>query len=85
MVQHPAGTRPGSRSADGPHFRLEAERGGTSYQAAMYAFVSRAALCRPVTEAEVGTAVVAMLGMPGRCGARAVSRCLDVLALRTWC
>jgi hypothetical protein len=51
----------------------------------MYAFVSRAALCRPVTEAEVGTAVVAMLGMPGRCGARAVSRCLDVLALRTWC
>jgi hypothetical protein len=35
----------------------------------MDAFVSRTALGRTVTEAEVGAAVVAMLGMPGPCGA----------------
>ena len=58
---------------DGPrmdrNFRLEAERTGTSYEQAQEAFVSRAALGRMVTEEEVGTAVVAMLGMPGLCGA----------------
>lgn len=58
---------------DGPrmdrNFRLEAERTGTSYDAAMQTFVSRAALGRMVTEEEVGAAAVAMLGMPGLCGA----------------
>ncbi len=51
------------------NFTLEAERSGTSYQAAMDSFVSRAALGRMVTEAEVGAAAVAMLAMPGLCGA----------------
>jgi hypothetical protein len=51
------------------NFRLEAERSGSSVDAAEQAFVSRAALGRMVTEAEVGSAVVAMLGMPGMCGA----------------
>ena len=51
------------------NFRLEAERTGTSYDAAMQTFVSRAALGRMVTEQEVGAAAVAMLGMPGLCGA----------------
>jgi NAD(P)-dependent dehydrogenase (short-subunit alcohol dehydrogenase family) len=51
------------------NFTLEAERSGTSYQAAMDSFVSRSALGRMVTEAEVGVAVVAMLAMPGLCGA----------------
>ena len=51
------------------NFRLEAERTGTSYDAAMETFVSRAALGRMVTEEEVGAAAVAMLGMPGLCGA----------------
>jgi NAD(P)-dependent dehydrogenase (short-subunit alcohol dehydrogenase family) len=51
------------------NFRLEAERTGTSYDAAMQTFVSRAALGRMVTEDEVGAAAVAMLGMPGLCGA----------------
>jgi NAD(P)-dependent dehydrogenase (short-subunit alcohol dehydrogenase family) len=51
------------------NFRLEAERSGTSYDAARQAFVSRAALGRMVTEDEVGAAVVAMLAMPGLCGA----------------
>jgi NAD(P)-dependent dehydrogenase (short-subunit alcohol dehydrogenase family) len=51
------------------NFRLEAERTGTSYEAAREAFVSRAALGRMVTEQEVGAAVVAMLAMPGLCGA----------------
>jgi NAD(P)-dependent dehydrogenase (short-subunit alcohol dehydrogenase family) len=51
------------------NFRLEAERSGTSYDAAMQTFVSRSALGRMVTEAEVGAAVVAMLAMPGLCGA----------------
>ncbi|HET9872822.1 MAG TPA: SDR family oxidoreductase [Propionibacteriaceae bacterium] len=51
------------------NFRLEAERTGSSYEAAEQAFVSRAALGRMVTEDEVGAAVVAMLSMPGLCGA----------------
>ena len=51
------------------NFRLEAERTGISYEAAREAFVSRAALGRMVTEQEVGAAVVAMLAMPGLCGA----------------
>lgn len=51
------------------NFTLEAERSGTSYAAARDAFVSRAALGRMVTEDEVGAAVVAMLAMPGLCGA----------------
>lgn len=51
------------------NFRLEAERTHTSYDAAMETFVSRAALGRMVTEQEVGAAVVAMLAMPGLCGA----------------
>ncbi|MDR6687728.1 NAD(P)-dependent dehydrogenase (short-subunit alcohol dehydrogenase family) [Arthrobacter sp. 1088] len=58
---------------DGPrmdrNFRLEAELTGASYEQAQDAFVSRAALGRMVTEDEVGAAVVAMLGMPGLCGA----------------
>lgn len=58
---------------DGPrmdrNFRLEAERTGKSYDQAQEIFVSRAALGRMVTEDEVGAAVVAMLGMPGLCGA----------------
>ncbi len=51
------------------NFTLEAERTQTSYAAAQDAFVSRAALNRMVTEDEVGAAVVAMLAMPGLCGA----------------
>ena len=51
------------------NFRLEAERSGTSIADAEEAFVSRAALGRMVTEAEVGRAVVAMLAMTGMCGA----------------
>jgi NAD(P)-dependent dehydrogenase (short-subunit alcohol dehydrogenase family) len=51
------------------NFRLEAERSGGSIADAETAFVSRAALGRMVTEAEVGRAVVAMLDMPGLCGA----------------
>lgn len=58
---------------DGPrmdrNFRLEAERTGKTYEQAQDVFVSRAALGRMVTEREVGAAVVAMLGMPGLCGA----------------
>ncbi len=58
---------------DGPrmdrNFRLEAERTGKSYEQAQDVFVSRAALGRMITEEEVGAAVVAMLGMPGLCGA----------------
>ena len=42
---------------------------GPTYEQATEAFVSRAALGRMVTEAEVGAAVVAMLAMPGLCGA----------------
>ena len=51
------------------NFRLEAERSGGSIADAEAAFVSRAALGRMVTEEEVGRAVVAMLDMPGLCGA----------------
>ena len=51
------------------NFRLEAERTGTTYEAAQEAFISRSALGRMVTETEVGAAVVAMLAMPGMCGA----------------
>ncbi len=58
---------------DGPrmdrNFRLEAERSGRTYDEAVDTFVSRAALGRMVTETEVGAAVVAMLAMPGLCGA----------------
>ena len=50
-------------------FQLEAERTGTSYEAAEEAFVSRAALHRVVEEDEVAAAVIAMLNMPGLCGA----------------
>ncbi len=72
----PAGVNVNSLSpgpVDGPrmdrNFRLEAERSGGTYAEAMQTFVSRAALGRMVTEAEVGAAVVAMLAMPGLCGA----------------
>ncbi|WP_341933058.1 SDR family oxidoreductase [Microbacterium sp. LWO14-1.2] len=72
----PAGVRVNSLSpgpVQGPrmarNFRLEAERSGTSVDDAEQAFVSRAALGRMVTEEEVGAAVVAMLAMPGMCGA----------------
>ncbi|MBD8207408.1 SDR family oxidoreductase [Microbacterium sp. CFBP 8790] len=51
------------------NFRLEAERSGRTVEEAEEAFVSRAALGRMVTEDEVGSAVVAMLAMPGMCGA----------------
>ncbi|CAM5357436.1 SDR family oxidoreductase OS=Streptomyces tendae OX=1932 GN=F3L20_32980 PE=3 SV=1 [Streptomyces tendae] len=51
------------------NFRLEAERTGGSRAEAEAAFVSRAALGRMVTEEEVGSAVTAMLRMPGLCGA----------------
>ncbi|MFS0912315.1 SDR family NAD(P)-dependent oxidoreductase [Microbacterium sp. 179-I 3D2 NHS] len=72
----PAGVRVNSLSpgpVQGPrmerNFRLEAERSGTSVDDAEQVFVSRAALGRMITEDEVGTAVVAMLGMPGMVGA----------------
>ena len=72
----PAGVRVNSLSpgpVQGPrmerNFRLEAARSGTSIDDAEQAFVSRAALGRMVTEAEVGAAVLAMLAMPGMCGA----------------
>lgn len=72
----PAGVRVNSLSpgpVQGPrmerNFRLEAERSGSSVDDAEQAFVSRAALGRMVTEEEVGAAVIAMLGMPGMCGA----------------
>jgi NAD(P)-dependent dehydrogenase (short-subunit alcohol dehydrogenase family) len=72
----PAGVRVNSLSpgpVQGPrmerNFRLEAERSGTSIDDAEQAFVSRAALGRMVTEEEVGAAVIAMLAMPGMCGA----------------
>lgn len=58
---------------DGPrmdrNFELEAERTGTSIEEAHIEFVSRAALRRMVTEDEVAQAVIAMLHMPGLCGA----------------
>jgi len=51
------------------NFRLEAEATGTSTEAAEEAFVSRAALGRMLEEDEVGQAIIAMLSMPGLCGA----------------
>ena len=51
------------------NFAREAERTGTTPADAEREFVSRAALQRMVTEEEVGAAVVAMLQMPGLCGA----------------
>lgn len=72
----PAGVNVNSLSpgpVDGPrmdrNFRLEAERSGRTYDEAVDSFVSRAALGRMVTETEVGAAVLAMLAMPGLCGA----------------
>jgi NAD(P)-dependent dehydrogenase (short-subunit alcohol dehydrogenase family) len=50
------------------NFRLEAERTGTTYEAAKQAFMSRTALGRMLTEDEVGRAVVAMLAMDGLSG-----------------
>ena len=62
---------PGPVSGERMHrnFTLESERTGVSYQTAQQAFVSRAALGRMVEADEVGQAVVAMLQMPGLCGA----------------
>jgi NAD(P)-dependent dehydrogenase (short-subunit alcohol dehydrogenase family) len=51
------------------NFALEAAESGISVAAAERAFVSRAALERLVEEEEVGAAVLAMLAMPGLCGA----------------
>lgn len=51
------------------NFTLEAERTGVTYAEAEQIFVSRAALGRMITEEEVGQAVIAMLAMPGLCGA----------------
>jgi hypothetical protein len=51
------------------NFALEAERTGVSVAAAEEEFVGRSALHRMVTEEEVGAAVIAMLSMPGLCGA----------------
>ncbi|MFJ4621126.1 SDR family NAD(P)-dependent oxidoreductase [Streptomyces sp. NPDC088812] len=51
------------------NFRLEAELTGTTPEAAERAFASRAALNRLVEEGEVAQALVAMLAMPGLCGA----------------
>jgi NAD(P)-dependent dehydrogenase (short-subunit alcohol dehydrogenase family) len=51
------------------NFTAEAAATGTSYAQAEEAFVSRAALRRLVEEDEVAAAVLAMLRMPGLCGA----------------
>lgn len=51
------------------NFALEAERTGTTATEAEEDFVSRSALRRMVTEEEVALAAVAMLRMPGLCGA----------------
>jgi NAD(P)-dependent dehydrogenase (short-subunit alcohol dehydrogenase family) len=51
------------------NFTAEAAATGTSYEQAEEAFVSRAALRRLVEEDEVALAVLAMLRMPGLCGA----------------
>ena len=51
------------------NFAREAERSGITAAAAEEEFVSRAALRRMVTVDEVGRAVIAMLNMPGLCGA----------------
>jgi NAD(P)-dependent dehydrogenase (short-subunit alcohol dehydrogenase family) len=51
------------------NFRLEAQASGSTAAEAERAFVSRAALDRLVEEDEVGAALVAMLRIPGLCGA----------------
>ena len=51
------------------NFTLEAAATGASYEEAETAFVGRAALRRLVEEDEVAAAVLAMLRMPGLCGA----------------
>jgi NAD(P)-dependent dehydrogenase (short-subunit alcohol dehydrogenase family) len=51
------------------NFALEAKQSGITVEEAEREFVSRAALNRLVEPDEVGAAVVAMLGMPGLCGA----------------
>ena len=51
------------------NFTAEAAATGTSYAEAEQAFVSRSALRRLVGEDEVAAAVLAMLRMPGLCGA----------------
>ena len=51
------------------NFTAEAAATGTTYAQAEEAFVSRAALHRLVEEDEVARAVLAMLRMPGLCGA----------------
>ncbi|WP_405933205.1 SDR family NAD(P)-dependent oxidoreductase [Streptomyces sp. NBC_00827] len=51
------------------NFRLTAELTGTTVEAAEQDFASRAALNRLVEEDEVARALVAMLAMPGLCGA----------------
>lgn len=62
---------PGPVSGERMHrnFTLESARTGVSYDTAQQAFVSRAALGRMVEADEVAQAVVAMLQMPGLCGA----------------
>lgn len=47
------------------NFRLEAQRSGRTEEEAEREFISRATLGRMVEEHEVGTAVIAMLNMPG--------------------
>ena len=51
------------------NFTREAAATGTTYEQAEEAFVARAALHRLVEEDEVAAAVLAMLRMPGLCGA----------------
>jgi NAD(P)-dependent dehydrogenase (short-subunit alcohol dehydrogenase family) len=51
------------------NFTAEAAATGTSYAQAQEAFVARSALRRLVEEDEVAAAVLAMLRMPGLCGA----------------
>jgi NAD(P)-dependent dehydrogenase (short-subunit alcohol dehydrogenase family) len=51
------------------NFRLEAQATGTGEAEAEKAFVGRAALGRLVEESEVAAAVLALLRMPGLCGA----------------
>jgi NAD(P)-dependent dehydrogenase (short-subunit alcohol dehydrogenase family) len=51
------------------NFTLEAAATGTTYAQAEEAFVGRAALRRLVERDEVAAAVLAMLRMPGLCGA----------------
>ncbi len=51
------------------NFSMESQQTGVSQDEAKQAFVSRAALGRMIEEEEVGQAVLAMLQMPGLCGA----------------